>query len=169
MVRVALRPSAWWHGRSGLAIDGTSAALVEGNLSNGGGITTSGLVAVTGTVSGAGSLTLDGGLANLGSLDSLKDDMVTTNSGMLFLSPAAAGDTYRLVQTGDRTAVLFTPTSHGMSDMAMADAGQPSGSLNDFQTEYLSADTLRNLGFNPGTRIRPSRVRSREVYSVHGH
>lgn len=36
---------------SGLAIDGTSAALVAGNLSDGGGITTSGLLAVTGALS----------------------------------------------------------------------------------------------------------------------
>jgi T5SS/PEP-CTERM-associated repeat protein len=55
---------------SSLGIDGNSAALIAGNLSDGAGITTSGLLAVTGTVSGAGSLTLDGGLANLGSLDS---------------------------------------------------------------------------------------------------
>ena len=119
---------------SSLGIDGTSAALIAGNLSDGGGITTSGFLAVTGAVSGAGSLTLDGGLANLGSLDStnvsfggapaamriqalsgtsnvsgmqagdvidlagqhgvvMKDDTVTTNGGMLFLSPAPAGDT----------------------------------------------------------------------------
>jgi autotransporter family porin len=53
---------------SSLGIDGTSAALIAGKLSDGGAITTSGLLAVTGTVSGAGSLTLDGGLTDAGGL-----------------------------------------------------------------------------------------------------
>jgi hypothetical protein len=53
---------------SSLGIDGTSAALIAGNLSDGGAITTRGLLAVTGTVSGAGSLALDGGLTDAGGL-----------------------------------------------------------------------------------------------------
>ena len=175
---------------SSLGIDGTSAALIAGNLSDGGGITTSGFLAVTGAVSGAGSLTLDGGLANLGSLDStnvsfggapaamriqalsgtsnvsgmqvgdvidlsgqhgvvLKDDTVTTNSGMLFLSPAPAGDTYRLIRSPDGTAVVLTPASDGgMSDVATADIGRSFVSLDDMPG--ISDDLLQRLVVNPG-------------------
>jgi autotransporter family porin len=175
---------------SSLGIDGTSAAFIAGNLSDGGGVTTSGLLSVTGTVSGAGSLTLDGGLANLGSLDgtnvsfggasaalriqalngtsdvsgmqvgdvidladqqgvALKDDTVTTKSGMLFLSPAPAGDTYQLIHSLDGTAVVLTPASgHGMSDMATGDTGSSLADLNDETT--ISADLLERLGVNTG-------------------
>jgi autotransporter family porin len=171
---------------SSLGIDGTSAALIAGNLSDAGGVTTSGLLAVTGTVSGASSLTLDGGLANLGSLDgtnvsfggtsaelriqalsgtsdvsgmqvgdvvdlagqqgvTLNGDTVTTKSGMLFLSPAPAGDTYRLIHSQDGTAVVLTPASgHGMSDMAMDDTGLSSVWLDNVPN--MSADLLQHLG-----------------------
>jgi T5SS/PEP-CTERM-associated repeat protein len=139
---------------SSLSIDGTSAALIAGNLSDGGGVTTSGLLAVTGSLSG--SLTLNGGLANLGDLDStnvtfggapatlrmqafsgvthvagmqagdvidlvtqdqgnlvLKNDTITTKTGMLFLSPAPAGDTYKLIDSQDGDALVVIPASKG--------------------------------------------------------
>jgi hypothetical protein len=173
---------------SSLAVDGTSAALVAGNLSDGGGITTSGLLAVTGAVSGTGSLTLDGGLANLGSLDStnvsfggapavlrvqalsgtsnvsgmqtgdivdlvgqqgvlLKGDTVTTKSGMLFLSAAPSGDTYKLIHSLDGTAVVLTPASgHGMNDMATADMGLSFAGLDDVPD--ISGDLREHLGVN---------------------
>jgi hypothetical protein len=175
---------------SGLGIDGTSAALIAGSLSDGGGITTSGLLVVTGALSGAGSLTLDGGLANLGSLDGtnvsfagasaalriqalsgtsdvsnmqvgdvvdlvgqhavrLNGDTVTTNSGMLFLSPAPTGDTYQLVHSLDGTAVVLTAASgHGTSDMATDDTGLSFASLDDVPN--ISGDLLQSLGVNPG-------------------
>jgi autotransporter family porin len=175
---------------SSLGIDGTSAAIIAGNLSDGGGVTTSGLLVVTGAASGAGSLTLDGGLANLGSLDStnvsfggapaelriqalsgasnvsgmqvgdvvdlagqhgvtLKGDTVTTNSGMLFLSPAPAGDTYQLIRTSDGTAVVLTPASgHGMSAMATGDSGLSSESQDD--APNISRDLLPRLGVSLG-------------------
>ena len=176
---------------SSLGIDGTSAALIAGSLSDGGGITTSGLLAVTGAVSGAGSLTLDGGLANLGSLDgtnvsfggasaalriqalsstssvsdmqagdvvdlvgqhgvTINDDTVATKSGMLFLSPAPAGDTYQLVHSLDGTAVVLTAASgHGMSDMATDATGLSFASLDHMPN--ISGDLLQTLGVNPGT------------------
>jgi hypothetical protein len=175
---------------SSLGIDGTSAALIAGNLSDGGGVTTSGLLVVTGTVSGAGSLTLDGGLANLGSLDGTNvgfggasaalriqalsgtsdvsgmqvgdvidlagqqgvtphGDTVTTKSGMLFLSPAPAGDTYRLIHSEDGTAVALTAASgHGMSNMATDDTGQSFANLDD--VPKISGDLLQSLGVNRG-------------------
>jgi autotransporter family porin len=175
---------------SSLGIDGTSAALIAGNLSDGGGVMTSGLLSVTGAVSGVGSLTLDGGLANLGSLDgtnvsfggasselriqalggtsdvsgmqvgdvidlagqqgvTLNDDTVTTKSGMLFLSPAPAGDTYQLIHSLDGTAVVLTPASgHGMSDMATDNTGPSLEGLNG--ETNISADLLERLGVNTG-------------------
>jgi hypothetical protein len=175
---------------SSLGIDDTSAAVIAGNLSDGGGVTTSGLLAVTGTVSGVGSLTLDGGLANLGSLDgtnvdfggasaalrvqglsgtsdvsgmqvgdiidlagqrgvALNGDTVTTKSGMLFLSPAPAGDTYRLIHSQDGTAVVLTPASgHGMSGMAMDDTGLSSAWLDDVPN--ISSDLLQHLDVGRG-------------------
>jgi autotransporter family porin len=171
---------------SSLGIDGTSAALIAGNLSDSGGVTTSGLLAVTGTVSGAGSLTLDAGLANLGSLDgtnvsfggasaalrvqalsgtsnvsgmqvgdvidlagqqgvALSGDTVTTKSGMLFLSPAPTGDTYRLIHSQDGTAVVLTPASgHGMSVIEMDDTGLSSAWLDNVPN--MSTDLLQHLG-----------------------
>jgi T5SS/PEP-CTERM-associated repeat protein len=171
---------------SGLAIGGKSAALVAGSLSNGGLITTSGLLAVTGALSGAGSLTLNGGLANLGNLDTtnvsfggapaalrtqalsgtsnvsgmqtgdivdlvgqrgvlLKGDTVTTKSGMLFLSAAPFGDTYKLIHSLDGTAVVLIPTSgHGMSDMVTADMGLSFAGPGDVPN--ISADLLERLG-----------------------
>ena len=176
---------------SSLGIDGTSAALIAGSLTDRGGITTSGLLAVTGAVSGAGSLTLDGGLANLGSLDgtnvsfggasaalriqalsgtssvsdmqagdvvdlvgqhgvTINDDTVATKSGMLFLSPAPAGDTYQLVHSLDGTAVVLTAASgHGMSDMATDATGLSFASLDHMPN--ISGDLLQTLGVNPGT------------------
>jgi T5SS/PEP-CTERM-associated repeat protein len=175
---------------SSLGIDGTSAALIAGNVSDGGGITTSGLLAVTGAVSGTGLLTLDGGLANLGSLDTtnvgfggalaalrvqaligtsdvsgmqagdvidlagqqgvtLHGDTVTTKSGMLFLSPAPAGDSYRLIHSLDGTVVILSPASgHGMNDMALDDTGPSFASLDDVPN--ISGDMLQGLGVNPG-------------------
>jgi hypothetical protein len=176
---------------SSLGIDGTSAALIAGNLSDGGEVTTSGLLVVTGTVSGAGSIALDGGLANLGSLDgtsvsfggasaalriqglsgtsdvsgmqvgdvidlagqqgvALKGDTVTTKSGMLFLSPAPAGDSYRLIHSQDGTAVVLTPASeHGTSDMAAAGAGLTFATHDDVPN--VSTDLLQHLGISLGT------------------
>jgi autotransporter family porin len=173
---------------SSLGIDDTSAAVIAGNLSDGGGITTSGLLAITGGVSGAGSLTLDGGLANLGSLDgttvsfggapaalrlralsgtsdvsgmqvgdvidlagqhgvTLKDDIVTTKSGMLFLSPAPAGDTYRLIHSPDGAAVVLTPASgNEMSDIAVADTGL--SFMRQDNVPSISGDLLQRLGVN---------------------
>jgi T5SS/PEP-CTERM-associated repeat protein len=178
---------------SSLGIDGSGAALIAGNLSDGGGITTSGLLAVTGTVSGAGSVTLDGGLANLGSLDGtnvsfggapaelriqalsgassvsdmqagdvvdlvgqhgvrLNDDTVTTKSGMLFLSPAPAGDSYKLVTTQHGTAVLLVATSaYGMSDADTANTGQFFGSDDDLRGQFGFANTIENLGLTLST------------------
>jgi autotransporter family porin len=176
---------------SSLGIDGKSAALIAGNLSDGGGITTSGLLAITGALSGAGSLTLDGGLADLGSLDSakvhfggaeavlsvdalsgsttvsgmqggdvidlvgqhgvkLKDDTVTTKTGMLFLSPAPAGDTYKLIHSRDGTAVVLTPASeHGKGDdVATADRSFSFASQDNVPN--ISADLLQSLGFTRG-------------------
>ena len=175
---------------SSLGIDGTSAALIAGNVSDGGGITTSGLLAVTGAVSGTGLLTLDGGLANLGSLDTtnvgfggalaalrvqaligtsdvsgmqagdvidlagqqgvtLHGDTVTTKSGMLFLSPAPAGDSYRLIHSLDGTVVILSPASgHGINDMALDDTGPSFASLDDVPN--ISGDMLQGLGVDPG-------------------
>jgi T5SS/PEP-CTERM-associated repeat protein len=173
---------------STLGIDGKSAALIAGNLSDGGGITTSGFLAITGALSGAGSLTLDGGQADLGSLDSanvhfgsaeavlsvhalsgsttvsgmqvgdaidlvgqqgvtLKDDTVTTKTGMLFLSPAPTGDTYKLIHSQDGTAVVLTPASeHGMSE---ATGDRDLSFASQDEVPNISADLLQSLGFLP--------------------
>jgi hypothetical protein len=170
-------------------IDRSSAALIAGDLSDGGGITSSGLLVATGTVSGGGSLALDGGLADLGTLDAanvsfggasatlrvhalsgtstvsgmqtgdvidltgqtgvtLSGDTVTTSSGMLFLSPAPAGDSYRLVSSQHGTAILLTATSpHGSGHTAMAEASQTAGATG------VSADMLQDLGLIHGASV----------------
>jgi hypothetical protein len=180
---------------SSLGIDGRSAALIAGNLSDGGAITTSGLLAVTGTVSGAGSLTLDGGLTDAGGLAganvnfgspgavlrvhalsgasnvsgmqtgdvidlagmkgvALAGDTVTANGGMLFLSPAPAGDAYRLVTNQHGTEVLLVPTSaYGMNDAAMVHMGASFGGMDDLP--HASADLMPNLGFTPAAAMMP--------------
>jgi autotransporter family porin len=177
---------------SNLGIDGTSAAIIAGNLSDDGGVTTSGFLAVTDTMSGAGTLTLDGGLANLGSLDSanvtfgdapavlrtealsgtsnvssmqvgdvidfasqpgvtLTNDTVTTSSGMMFLNPAPAGDTYQLIHSLDGTALALIPASgHGMSDIAAADTSLSLASLTD--APHISGDFLQHLVVDAGMR-----------------
>jgi hypothetical protein len=81
----------------------------------------------------------------------LKDDTVTTSSGMLFLSPAPAGDTYRLIHSGDGTAVVLTSASHGgMSDVATADTGWSFARLDDMP--HISGDLLQRLVANSGMR-----------------
>jgi hypothetical protein len=77
----------------------------------------------------------------------LTGDTVTTKSGMSFLSPAPAGDTYRLIHSQDGTAVVLTPVSgHGMSEMGTADTGLSFATLDDLPN--VPADLLQHLGIS---------------------
>jgi hypothetical protein len=168
---------------SSLGIDGASAVLVAGDLSDGGAVTTRGLLAVTGTLSGAGLLGLDGGFTSLGGLGStnvgfggapallrvqsldgassvsgmqvgdvidlvgqyasLQGDTVTTNSGMLFLSPAPAGESYTLVHARDGTAVVLAASpAHEVSDIV--------GFAHPQDVPAISPDLLQHLTAGSG-------------------
>lgn len=77
----------------------------------------------------------------------LKGDTVTTKSGMLFLSAAPSGDTYKLIHSLDGTAVVLTPASgHGVNDMVTADMGLSFARLDD--APNILADLLERHGVN---------------------
>lgn len=169
---------------SNVTIDG-AAALIAGDLSDGGTVTTSGLLRVSGALNGTGTFALDGGLADLGSLDnanvsiggsallivhkldgastvtgmqqgdvidlagmrgvSLTGDTITAGSGMLFLNPAPAGDTYKLITGPLGALVLVVPDhAHGVSGAATPDVGSSIASSD--QLPNVAADLTPNLG-----------------------
>jgi autotransporter family porin len=83
---------------SSLAID-DAAALITGNLSDGGSVTSDGLLRVSGSMTGEGSFALDGGLADLGSLDST--NVSFGGSAMLRVHALNGASTVSGMQQGD--------------------------------------------------------------------